>query len=148
MKLKFITALFFLGGLLSSALAQNNTETEWSLHKEHPKLRVESKLTTCNIEDGIQTSIYLMKFTNKSSSPIKVTYFREYYYEGEGCVTCPNNEYKSTLTIPAGATVVGSCDNENSQNQHLTMFKEYSNNPRLNGSRKFEKFDIRLISVE
>lgn len=148
MKLKFIATLFFLGGFIASALAQNNSETEWSLHKEHPKLRVESKLVSCSYADDIQADVYLLKLTNKTNAPIKVTYFREFYYVGEGCATCPNDEYKTVITIPAGATLEGNCDSNNNENQHITMFKEYSNNPRLNGSRKFEKFDIRLISVE
>ncbi len=147
MKLKFITTLVLLGGLLSFSYAQNNVKTEWELHKEQPKIRVESKLVECTASTE-KVSVYLLKLTNKTNAPIKVTYFREYYYEGEGCATCPNDEYKTVITIPAGATLEGNCDNENAQNQHLTMFKEYVSSPRLNGSRKFEKFEIRLISVE
>lgn len=147
MKLKFLATLALLSGLITFSYAQKGADSEWSLYKEHPKLRIESKLVSCEAHD-IKSDVYLLKFTNKSSSPIKVTYFREYYYEGEGCATCPNDEYKTTLTIPAGATLIGTCDASSPDNQHLTMFKEYTSHPTYNGGRKYEKFEIRLISVE
>lgn len=139
---KWILAFMLCTGI--RGMAQNSS---WTNYYESSDILISySADVQCNYGDPLSNATYIfIKVTNKTSSPITLKYLMEVYYQGEGCVTCNNDEYNYSLKIPANGSVEAGCDYPDKGLSKLAIFKKYTDKPNR---RILERFELTHLTVE
>lgn len=121
--------------------------SNWSIYSETNSYKIEvSEDVACNYGDILSNSTYVfLKITNKTNAPITLSYNMEIYYQGQGCVTCNNDEYTYTITIPAFGSIAADCDYTVKGLSKLAIFKKYNDKPNR---RIFERFELTNLILQ
>lgn len=128
----------------NSIMAQTNS---WTTYYQSDQILVEySTDKACNYGDILSNAEYVfLKVTNQTNATIQLQYHLDIYYQGEGCATCSNDEYKYTISVPAHQSIEAGCDYTAKGLSKLAIFKKYTDKPNR---RIFEKFELTQIILQ
>lgn len=145
-QLLLIIATFIASIAVSNSIsAQNTSNGGWALHTSNAKVDIFTTKAECvYAEAGVTMEYENVKFVNKTSAPVTLTYHAKYYYNGE-CRTCSNDEYKVSIKIPANGSIVASCQGGNEYDQLAIHIRNMNSN---NNSPALDKFEFGDISVK
>lgn len=84
--------------------------TEWSTYIDLQDLKIEYKFVNCNPSIGYDSEMLLLRFQNKSSQNLSVSWHSKQYYDGT-CKTCSSpEEYGFSIDLEAQETEEGTCE--------------------------------------
>ena len=135
------TLLILLVCLTNLAYSQTSNQFEYYSHNN---IIINIALENCiDAKKGIEKQYNFIEIINNNSSPVKVSFKKDIWYNNV-CQSCNSNseEYKVNLVIPANSSVNGDCDSEN---KSLRIFSKMLN---LNKVRKLSKYELKNINVE
>ncbi len=113
--MKYILASIFSVFVLASfAQSQKNMapSNQWSTYTETNQLKVEYKVVDCTYNsDGLAQRNVLLRYTNKTSSSIEVSWSLDLYYD-DVCSTCnvTNGEYNFSISLSPNQVYEGDCE--------------------------------------
>lgn len=121
---------------LSFFLLQPPAAAEWKTYKSTPEVDVLYRTEECHDEaNGFHREYILLKFVNKTDRSLHLTWQLE-RYENNACVTCNQDEYKYSMYMGAGETLVGECTSGGTPG--LKIFTKHLNLPNHSTFTKFE----------
>jgi len=126
-----------------SAQTFSKTGTPTSLF-ENEKVKVEYHFETCEKPwDGTKNEMAYLTITNKTSTPVNLTFINEKYY-GTQCFGCDGEEeYKHSLQLQPKEVLKGQCARE--VNRALEIFSQKLDFPLKHG---LAKMNFRLLSIK
>jgi hypothetical protein len=141
----FHTTFLTLLLIATSGQAQQiNKPSDWQVYYENNEVRVEYKYQSCNLpwEGSHNENVYL-KFVNKTTTLITVSWRNELWYNGK-CHGCDGNiEFKNQLQLSPGSTQQGSCST--SSPKELVILSKLLN---VESKTKLSGFDLKDVTVK
>ncbi len=133
-----ITILCFLNSIVNTG--------QWQVIFENEQLRIEKMQSECldNVNDINQRKI-LLKFTNKTTEKIKISYEKKLSYtltSGKDQETKTDKAYE--VLLGAGEIKQGTCEN---RDKNLFVFEKYLDRS-ASELKKFELVNIKVQSIE
>ncbi len=135
-----VSSLVFLL-FTTSVFAQNN----WQTVSEKQNVTIQSKKADCNdVANGIHKELILLKFENKNSFPVNISFRKELWYNGN-CINCNSNsnEHIISVTLKPNEILEGNCKSS----KQLQIFSKMLNLKKSELSH-FELKDITVNPVK
>lgn len=121
-----------------------NTIEGWKDLTSTDFVKITYKYQECrNPSEGLYNEYVFLSFQNLTNKDITIIYKEEIHY-GSTCINCKgdNDELRFTLKIPAGRTVIGSCETKGESS--LSIFSKHLDLPNKNLLNEFKIKDIQL----
>jgi hypothetical protein len=124
------------GAMMLMSFGPSDTfSKEWSLYESQNGVEVYFKVTNCDdVQNGVFKNYLTIKLVNTNDHDVEVSFAMKKWYDNEPWFNDPvSYENRRTVSLTAGASTEGVCENKN-----LSVFHSFNNKPEVAVLTKLE----------
>ncbi|MBD3638288.1 MAG: hypothetical protein HUJ25_13125 [Crocinitomicaceae bacterium] len=154
--MKKALAVFWCCCIITIVHAQQNIETQkvsvkesnptaWTTYISNNYVKIDYRFVECDPPYGYDAQYILIRITNLSHKPFKLSWHHELYY-GNDCTTCGyTDEYGFEVTAEGNVVLEGSCGYED--DFQLKIFSRFTDKAYKGGAKPLSAFQFNNLTL-